>query len=172
MKNFLCIIVSLFIILSFASCAFLHNVSMETSDMLNLPDNEMIVSLLMSLGAEDFHNLNESQKVVYTAAAMELEVLNGGMVQFFCNEGDFSAPYVCDALEKIGANEHLALLQSVLADNNVDLSDLSVFITDDVEEFSRLYDRYNFDAFDSAYNNLPSIPEYIRVYINAHIEDF
>ena len=136
--------------------------------MVKLPDDEMIVMLMMQLGGEDFENLNESQKLVYTAAALELEVLNGGMVQFLSNEAQFAAPYVCEALEKLGAEEHLTLLHQALEQNKVDLNDLSAFITDDVEAFSKLYDQYNFESFDSAYENLPSIPDLIRSYIHAH----
>ena len=132
----------------------------------------MIVALLTQLGETRFASLNEAQKVVYTAAALELEVLNGGMVQFLSNEGANAAPYVCEALEKIGATEHLALLRQALTQNGVDLTDLSDFITDDVEVFSKLYERYDFAAFDSVYTSLPSIPDYIRSYIQNHPEDF
>ena len=140
--------------------------------MLKLPDDEMIVSLLLHLGTEDFDNLNESQKVVYTVAALEMEVLNGGTVQFLSNEGLYAAPYVCEALEKIGASEHLTLLQDALEENGVDLADLSAFVTDDLEEFSKLYDQYDFSAFDDEYLNLPSMPDYIRAYIQTHAGDF
>lgn len=172
MKKLLCIVTAICMVLSFAGCSLLHHASMEVEDMLKLPDDEMIVALMMQLGGEDFENLNESQKVVYTAAALEMEVLNGGMVQFLSNEGRNAAYYVCEALEKIGATEHLELLQQELTENEVDLSDLSAFVTDDLEEFSKLYDRYDFDAFDSTYESLPSMAKLIRNYLQAHVGDF
>ena len=172
MKKLLCVVTAICMILSLAGCSVLRYALMEVEDMLKLPDDEMVVALLMQLGAEDFDSLNESQKVVYTAAALEMEVLNGGVVQFLSNEGKTAAPYVCQALEKIGANEHLTLLQQALEQNEVDLSDLSAFITDDLDAFSKLYERYDFDSFDSAYQDLPSIPDYIRTYIQNHAEDF
>ena len=172
MKKLLCVFTVICMVLSFAGCSLLRYASMEVEDMLKLPDDEMISALLMQLGTEEFDSLNESQKVVYTAAALEMEVLNGGVVQFLSNEGQFAAPYVCKALEKLGAEEHLTLLQQALEENEVDLSDLSAFITDDVEVFSKLYDQYNFESFDSAYEDLPSMPDYIRSYIHSNMEDF
>lgn len=172
MKKLLCVVTAICMVLSFAGCSLLRYASMEVEDMLKLPDDEMISVLLIQLGAEDFDSLNESQKVVYTAAALEMEVLNGGMVQFLSNEAQFAAPYVCEALEKLGAEEHMTLLQQALEQNKVDLNDLSAFITDDVEVFSKLYDQYNFESFDSAYEALPSMPDYIRAYIQSHAEDF
>lgn len=172
MKKLLCLLVAVCMILSVAGCALLRYEFMEVEDMVELPDDEMTVALLMQLGEQDFSSLNEAQKVVYTAAALELEVLNGGVVQFLSNEGNRGAPYVLEALEKLGATEHLALLQETLTQNGVELTDLSAFITQDVEAFSKLYDQYDFDAFEHAYETLPSIPEYIRAYIRAHEADF
>lgn len=172
MKKLLCVVTAICLILSFVGCSLLGHVSMEVNEMIELPDDEMIVALLMQLDSENFDGLNESQKVIYTAAALEMEVLNGGTVQFLANERWDAAPYVCEALEKIGAAEHLALMQQVLSENEVDLNDLSDFDTEDLMAFSKLYDQYNFDAFDSAYESLPSMPELIRSFIKTHIEDF
>ena len=172
MKKLLCVITAICMVLSFAGCSLLRYAFMEVEDMLKLPDDEMILALVMQLGSESFASLNESQKVVYAAAAFELEVLNGGVVQFLSNEGQFAAPYICEALEKIGAEDHLTLLQQALVENEVDLSDLSAFITDDLEVFSKLYDQYDFESFDSEYENLPPIPDLIRSYIYSHIKDF
>lgn len=172
MKKLLCVVTAICLILSFVGCSLLGHVSMEVNEMIELPDDEMIVALLMQLDSENFDGLNKSQKVVYTAAALEMEVLNGGTVQFLANERWGAAPYVCEALEKLGAAEHLALMQQVLAENEVDLNDLSDFDTQDLVAFSKLYGQYNFDAFDSAYESLPSMPELIRSFIKAHMGDF
>ena len=172
MKKLICIVIAIYMVLSFTGCSLLQYSHMNALDMLELPDDEMIIELLILLDAEDFDSLNEAQKVVYTAAAFELEVLNGGVVQFLSNEAQFSAPYVCEAMEKLGAEEHLNLLQQDLEMNKVELNDLSVFITDDLEEFSKLYNQYDFQTFDDKYVNLPSMPDYIRTYIQNHVEDF
>lgn len=172
MKKLLCIVTVIGIIVSLSGCSLLGYTSMDAKDLVKLSDDELIVALLMRLGIEEFDTLNESQKVVYTAVALEVEILDGGTVQFLSNERLDAAPYVCEALEKIGAKEHLVQLKQALAKNNVNLNDLSDFDTEDSLAFSRLYDHYNFDKFDCAYETLPSMPALIRNYIQAHIEDF
>lgn len=172
MKRLIVLLIAVCMILSMAGCSVLRYGSMSTEDILKLPDDEMTIALLMQYGVEYFEDLNGSQKVVYTAAALEMEVLNGGMVQFLSNEADGCASYVCEALEQIGAAEHLALLQDCLEKNAVDLTDLSAFVTDDMEVFSALYDQYDFETFDSSFEDLDSMPELIRTYILAHAQDF
>lgn len=172
MKRLLSLLIVGCLILSMAGCSMLLYSSMSTEDILKLPDDEMTIALLLQLGIESFEDLNDSQKVVYTAAALEMEVLNGGMVQFLSNEADGCASYVCEALEQIGAADHLALLQDCLEKNAVDLTDLSDFVTDDMEVFSALYDQYDFESFDSCFEDMDSMPELIRAYIQAHAQDF
>lgn len=172
MKRLLSLLIVGCLLLSMAGCSMLLYSSMSTEDILKLPDDEVTIALLLQLGIEPFEDLNDSQKVVYTAAALEMEVLNGGMVQFLSNEADGCASYVCEALEQIGAADHLALLQDCLEKNAVDLTDLSDFVTDDMEVFSALYDQYDFESFDSSFEDLDSMPELIRAYIQAHAEDF
>lgn len=172
MKRQFLILIIICLVLSLAGCSMLLYSSMSTEDILKLPDDEMTIALLLQLGIEPFEDLNDSQKVVYTAAALEMEVLNGGMVQFLSNEADGCASYVCEALKQIGAADHLALLQDCLEKNAVDLTDLSDFVTDDMEVFSALYDQYDFESFDSSFEDMDSMPELIRAYIQAHAQDF
>lgn len=172
MNKLFSMLIVICLLLSMAGCSMLQYESMSMEKILDLPDDEMIVALLMQLGMKPFEYLSESEKVVYTAAAFEMEVLNGGTVQFLANEADSAAPYVLEALEKIGATEHLTLLKDQLDKTSVDLTNLSDFVTDDMEKFSALYDRYNFDPFDNEYENLTSMPKLIRSYVQTHFEDF
>lgn len=172
MKRLLCFLVSVSLLLSLSSCTLPGSALPDTDRLVSLPDEELTVVLLIHLGMEDFDSLNEAQQVVYTAAALELEVLNGGLVQFLSNEASHAAPYVLEALEKIGATEHHQLLNTTLAANGVDLTDLTHFVTEDLEAFSKLYDQYDFEAFDAAYLDLPSMTDYIRSYIRSHADFF
>ena len=172
MRRLSCFLVFISLILSLAGCSLPGYALPDTDRLVNLSDEDLTVTLLIHLSVEDFDSLNEVQQVVYTAAALELEVLNGGLVQFLSNEGNHAAPYILDALAKIGATEHHKLLRTVLAANGVDLADLSAFITEDMEAFSKLYDRYDFEAFDTAYLDLPSMTDYIRSYIQSHADYF
>jgi len=172
MKSLICLVISICVVLSFAGCSLQQDVDIKVADMLELSDDEMITELLIELGEDDFDSLNESEKVIYTAAAFEMEVINGGVVQFLSNEAYGSASYVCEALKKLGAEEHLNLLQQNLEQNKVDINDLSSFVTDDLDAFSKLYNQYNFDSYENEYYNMSSIPDYIRTYIRDHAEDF
>lgn len=172
MKKMFCVLIVVCLALSAGGCFFPQYQAMTMEEILELEDEEMIVALLMQFdGNAPFEELNEAQKAVYTAAALELEVLNGGMVQFLANEAEGAAPYICEALKEIGATEHLELLECELKKAGVDLNDVSEFTTEDMEAFSALYDRYNFDLFDSSYETLPSMPELIRTYIRNHFEE-
>ena len=116
--------------------------------------------------------VNESQKVAYAAASLEMQVRNDGLVHFLSNECKGAAPYICVALETLGAAEHLALLQADLTKNKVDLTDLSVFDTSELDAFSKLNEFYDFSDLKGSYKSLPSLPQYIRAYMQAHLEDF
>ncbi len=171
MKKTVFLLTVIFLLLALTGCTLLQYASMGTmaaEELLRLSDEDLVVAVSLRFISDDFEQLNDIQKTVYTAAMLEMEVLNGGMVQFLSNEGAYCAPYVCQALENLGAEEHLQLLQEALEENNVDLNDLSDFITEDLEVFSALYDRYNFDSYDNAYISLPSMTEYLRTYIQAN----
>ncbi len=119
-----------------------------------------------------FDSLSQPQKVVYTAAALEAEVMNGGLCQFFANSSGISAGYVSEALELLGAAEHKELYDRFVADNGIDVTDLSQFQTDSIEEFSALYDLYPWDDFDTPYCELPPISSYVAAYIEANPDAF
>lgn len=131
MKTLICFIASVCIALSLAGCSLWQGAQLNMEDMLELSDDEMICELAIEFCEEEFDSLNESQKVIYTAAVFEMEVLNGGVVQFLSNEAYGSAPYICEALEKLGTQEHLTLLQQDLEQNKVNTNDLSAFVTED-----------------------------------------
>lgn len=171
MRKSVFLVTVIILLMALTGCTLLQYASigtMKAEDLLRLSDEDLIVAVSLRFISDNFEQLNEVQKTVYTAAMLEMEVLNGGTVQFLSNEGAYCAPYVCQALENLGAEEHLQLLQETLEENNVDLNDLSDFITEDMEAFSALYDRYNFDSYDNAYTNLPSMTEYLRSYIQAN----
>lgn len=91
MRTLICFVVSICIALSLAGCSLWQDTQLNMEDMLELSNDEMICELAIELGKEEFDSLNESQKMIYTAAAFEMEVLNGGVVQFLSNEAYGSA---------------------------------------------------------------------------------
>lgn len=138
------------------------------ADVTELSGDELVVAL--ALTAEDFRDMSPAEKTAYTGACLELEIQNGGLCQFFANNPDCAA-YVPQALENLGATEHLALYTRFLADNGIDPLDKR-FLTEDMEEFSALYDLYPWDDFDLSYPELPPMPELLQRYVQTHADDF
>lgn len=138
------------------------------ADVTALSGDDLVLSL--SLLPEEFEDMSAEEKTAYTAACMELEIMNGGLCQFFANNPDCAA-YVPEALENLGAADHKALYEAFLTDTGIDPLD-SRFQTEDLDEFSRLYDLYPWDDFDDAYCSLTPMTELLERYVAAHPDAF
>lgn len=138
------------------------------ADVSTLSGEELVVAL--AFPAEDYEDMTQEQKAAYIGACLELEVMNGGLCQFFANCPD-CADDVPAALAELGAGEHLALYEAFLADTGIDPLD-PMFRTEDLEEFSRLYDLYPWEEFDEPYCELTPMAELLEDYVAAHPEAF
>ena len=159
MKKILCILLPLMLFL--CSCFASPDVSALTGD-------ELVVAL--AFPTEDAATLSPEARNAYTAACLELEIMNGGLCQFFANCPDCAA-FVPEALELLGADEHRALYDRFLSDTGIDPLD-PMFQTEDLEEFSRLYDLYPWDDFDDAYCALTPMPQILEDYIQSNPDAF
>ena len=159
MKKLLCVLLALCLLLSGCFLA---------QDVTKLSGDELVISL--SLLPEDFDAMSRQEQAAYTAACLELEIMNGGLCQFFANCPDCAA-FVPEALELLGADEHRALYDRFLSDTGIDPLD-PMFQTEDLEEFSRLYDLYPWDDFDDAYCALTPMPQILEQYIQANPDAF
>lgn len=139
-----------------------------SADVTTLSGDDLVVAL--ALLPEDFDAMTVEQKAAYTAACLELEIMNGGLCQFFANNPDCAA-YVPEALENLGAPDHKALYEQFLADTGIDPLD-PVFQTEDMDEFSKLYDLYPWDDFDDAYCALVPMAGILEAYVAAHPDAF
>ena len=159
MKKFLALLLCVSLLLT--GCMLNPNVK-------NLSGGDLVTALALTLS--DFEDMSPEQKTAYTAACLDLEIMNGGLCQFFANCPDCAA-YVPEALDRLGAAEHKALYEQFLADNAIDPLD-SLFQTETIEEFSRLYDLYPWDDFDDAYCALTPMSELLEAYIQANPDAF
>ena len=134
----------------------------------------VVDQVLMSGGEweEGVNALNDSQKLVYSLNWLELEVDNGGIVQFFSNSSGMTAPFISEYLSLIGAYEHQKLYDDFILHHDIDVNDLSPFQLNDVSEFLKLYDKYDSDTFDYAWYELDSLERYLTQYIREHLADF
>ena len=159
MKKFLALM--LCIAIGLAGC-------MGSLNVQNLSGDELVVAL--AFPADDVSSMSPERKAAYTAACLELEVMNGGLCQFFANCPD-CVPYVPEALEAIGAMEHKALYEQFLVNTGIDPLD-PVFQTEDMDAFSRLYDLWPWEDFDDAYLSLTPIPELLEAYVQSNPDAF
>lgn len=159
MKKLLCLLLVLALML--CGCMLREELSALSGD-------ELVVAL--AFPADDVSSMSPERRVAYTAACLELELMNGGLCQFFSNCPD-CVPYVPEALEAIGAAEHKALYEQFLADTGIDPLD-PVFQTEDMDAFSRLYELWPWEDFDDAYLSLTPIPELLEAYVQSNPDAF
>ena len=141
---------------------------MGSLNVKNLSGDELVVAL--AFPADDVSSMSPERKAAYTAACLELEVMNGGLCQFFANYPD-CVPYVPEALSAIGAEDHRKLYEDFLSATGIDPLD-PVFQTEDMDAFSQLYELWPWEDFDDAYLSLTPIPELLEAYVQSNPDAF
>lgn len=159
MKKLLCLLLALSLMLS--GC-------LPGGDVSSLSGDELVVAL--AFPADDVISMSPERQAAYTAACLELEVMNGGLCQFFANCPN-CVPYVPEALSAIGAEDHRKLYEDFLSATGIDPLD-PVFQTEDMDEFSRLYELWPWEDFDDAYLSLAPVPELLEAYVQSNPDAF
>ena len=121
---------------------------------------------------QELEQFSGARRTVYILGLYDMELQNGGLCQFFVNSSKAVAPYVEEALDAVGAAEHHALLKNFIGANQIDLSDLRVFRASGVRKYRKLEKKYDFDAFDEQYYELPPLQKKVVAYIKEHIDEF
>ncbi len=115
--------------------------------------------LMQAALAQELHPAKESLSPVEEALeTFDMEMQNGGLCQFFINEGQL-LPHISECLEAVGAVQHKALLDAFLADNQIDVSQQNYDVS--ISAFQELYTQYPFEKFDMAYYALPPLTDYL-----------
>lgn len=159
MKKLLCLLLALSLML----CGCLPGGALSA-----LSGDDLVVAL--AFPADDVISMSQERQAAYTAACLELEVMNGGLCQFFANCPD-CVPYVPEALSAIGAEDHRKLYENFLSATGIDPLD-PVFQTEDMDEFSRLYELWPWEDFDDTYLSLTPIPELLEAYVQSNPDAF
>lgn len=160
-------------------------VEMSSEEFRLLPDEELYDAAIARVQAaadafgdedEDMQKalaaMNPVQRTVFVVDCLEREVNNGGLCQFFVNSSRNTAPYVSESLDAIIAIMHKELFDDFIADNNIDVHDLTSFIIYDVEEFAAQCERYPFDSFDEKFYEYGDFEAALTTYIKENIESF
>ena len=77
-----------------------------------------------------------------------------------------------ECLREIGAGEHAKLFETFVADNGIDVNELSSFAVDSYEEYEARCESYPFDDFDDKFYELDAIPDLLTPYAREHISEF
>ena len=155
--------------------------NMSHDDMSKLSDDELFQAVLsrtehkvnsFAEWEKGINSLNNSQKIFFSLNWLEMEVNNGGLCQFFVNSSRIVAPYISEYMNIIGANDHQRLFDNFVYDNKIDLTNLSSFDVDDIDEYEKQTQRFNFDEYDDAFYSLKPLEAYLKKFIREHLEDF
>lgn len=158
-----------------------QSLSMSAEELTALSDDDLLFAVIARTEKKvddfddlekGFDSLNQSQKIFYSLNWLESEVNNGGLCQFFVNSSRMAAPLVSGYMEIVGAAEHKKLYDEFVEKNKIDLTDLSYFDIDEVDEFEEKTQAYPFDEYDDAFYNMEPIETYLKKYIREHIADF
>lgn len=154
---------------------------MTSSELQKLSDDELFQAALTRTedkvdryenSLEGVKALSHTERVFYVTSLYEMEVLNGGLCQFFVNSSRELAPLLSEALAEIGADEHQALFDGFIQENEIDVSDLSSFIITKTRDFQAQAERYPFEAFDNAFMELKPIQDILPSFVREHLSDF
>ncbi len=155
--------------------------SMSNEDMACLSDDELFEAVLSRAEhkvdsfeewEEGVNSLNNSQKIFYSINWLEVEVNNGGLCQFFVNSSRMVAPYISEYMGIIGADDHKNLFDNFIAENNIDLNNLSSFDIDDADEYEKQTERYPFDDYDDAFYGMEALEGYLKKFARENLKDF
>lgn len=150
-------------------------------ELLTLSDDELFdtvysQNLDIAEAAEDedkeLEQFAGARRTVYILGLFDSEIQNGGLCQFFVNSSRTVAPYVCEALSAVGADEHRELFEQFTTANGIDVSDLASFRVFSKRGYIKQTKRFDFDAFDDQYYELPELQEKVVAYIKSNISEF
>ena len=155
--------------------------AMSLEDLSALSDDELFHAIVSrtenKVGsfadwADGVNSLNSSQKIFYSLNWLEMEVNNGGLCQFFVNSSRMVAPLVSEYMGIVGANEHKKLYDDFVTENGIDLSDLSDFDIEKVEEYEEKTQKYPFDEYDAVFYDIEPLETYLKKFIRNNLADF
>lgn len=164
-----------------SACGLLTQKHLHGEKLLKLSDDQLFeavyfqnLDLVESYEDEEtaLSQISAARRTVYILSIFDMEYQCGGLCQFFVNSSRALGPYVDECLESVGAEEHRRLLSAFITDNAIDLRSLASCQIDDIAQYEAQLKRYDFDAFDNAFGELPELQEYIVAYIKSNISEF
>lgn len=124
----------------------------EGKDISHMSDSELYDALIrkyyVNLSHADIPNMSNVQIAAAVCLALDMEVNEGGLCQFY-----FNCPYFLHdlpaCLELLGAVETRRSFEQFIADNQIDLNDQHRDIS--IQAYLELYEKYPWEDFDTPY---------------------
>jgi len=85
---------------------------------------------------------------------------------------DYSVPRISNALATIGAHEHKQVFDAFVADNRIDVTDLSQFAYNYDEDFQKQKSLYNFSNADAQLHELGTLEGLLARYVRENMDCF
>ena len=98
----------------------------------------------------DFALLPSWEQSLYIVLILDMEIQNGGLAQFFWNNGALYVSLVPDALTETGLEDVRALYEAFLRENGITLEEIDALRETD-PTVTEIYTRHPFDEFDYRY---------------------
>ena len=184
MKKIFALLLIILLVLLSATTLYIFRSSrymnMSCNELAKLKDKQLYKAALTRIEykvnnfedlSDGFHSLNDTEKIIYAIDYYIIEMSNGGLCQFFVNSSRIVAPYISEYLGIIGADEHKKQFDHFVAENNINLSDLSAFDVSNHSHYIDISQRYPFDQFDDTFSEA-ILKKLLIDYMKAHIEDF
>lgn len=157
------------------------NKLLHGEELLTLSDDDLFETVyfqnldIAANGEDEDKELEQftgARRTVYILGLYDEEIQNGGLCQFFVNSSRTVAPYVSDSLSLVSATEHRDLFEDFITTNSIDVSNLESFKVFSKRGYIKQTKRFDFDAFDDKYYELPPLEEKVIAYIKNHINEF
>lgn len=116
--------------------------------------------------SHELDGLSDKQKTFYILYWYEIEVNNGGLVQFFLNSSRKYTPYISDCLKEVNATEHKKLFDNFIKKENIDLNNLDKILEN--EDFLEISSEF----FDNKFYEMEPIETKLIEYVINNISEF
>ena len=100
------------------------------------------------------------------------EMMNGGLYQFFANSSRIFAPILSASLEQLNAKKHKTHFNEFIKKHKIDVDDLDLFISDDVDDFMEKYEQYPFEEFDMKFYHIDEEEDLCNLIIDYAKKNF
>ncbi|MFC7686410.1 DUF4375 domain-containing protein [Ureibacillus sp. GCM10028918] len=142
---------------------------MVTKEMLVDNPYEKWNQFIDLLAMEECGDLTELQKVAHLCFWYDIEVQNGGHLQYFLNRGTKLVKESVNALKTIGANSQAAILTKAL---NI-FTTMELTKADSVDEYIEMAEEGKFLELDLEYYAIePAIDDYLEQYLEKYETEF